>query len=144
MSKPVPFDDMLDVAFAEIYFDACNMEREGKIEPENTTEELAKDCKQIAADYVEIYEAACKISEPCFYDDMYPYAERRLIELYPPSRDFTVLIDANMTLEFKARARNRDEAEKIARDCMKHVSFENQFRKEARVYDMQIGDVIEK
>ncbi len=30
MSKPVEFDDLLDVAFAEIYFDACSMERENR------------------------------------------------------------------------------------------------------------------
>ena len=144
MNKPFEFDEMLDPAFAEIYFTACQMEKEGKIEPENTTEELALDCKKIAAEYVSIYNAASKISEPCFYDDMYPYAERRLIELYPPRKEFTVLIDAQMTLDFKVQAVNREEAEKIARNCMKNAGFETRFRKESRVYDMEIGDVIEK
>ena len=138
MKHPVPFDEMLDSAFAEIYFTACTMEKEGKIEPENTTEELAHDCKQIAADYVAIYKDACKISEPSFYDDMYPYAERRLTELYPPRKEFTVLIDANMTLDFKVQAVNQKEAEKIACDCIKNEKFENRLRGEAHIYNIRI------
>lgn len=60
------------------------------------------------------------------------------------SRDFTVLIDANMTLKFKTHAASREEAEEIAREGMKSACFMDTFRKEARVYDIQIGDVIEE
>ena len=145
MSKPVEFDDLLDVAFAEIYWSACKLEKEKKIDPNNTIEELARDCKQLAADFVEKYEAACAIGEyPSFYDRLYGYAEEQLKKKYPPLKHFDVLIDAQMTLTWPVFAKDKEEAEKLAQDFMQSSSFEAMFRKEARFYDTDIGDVIEK
>lgn len=146
MSKPVEFDELFDVAFAEMYAVACRHEHNGNICSEGEPiEDFVRTVKQMAADYVEAYEAACEIGEPDFTNGMYEYADRKLKEKYPPLKEFTVLIDANMTYEYKTEASCREEAEKEARNMMElDPAFCNRFRNDARVYDMQIGDVIEK
>lgn len=143
MSKPVEFDDMIDVAFAEIYFDACTMEREGRIDPENTTEEFARDCKQLAADYCEEYKKACEEGEPSFYDDLYPWAEKKLIEMYPYKRKFTVLIDANLTMKREVMATSEDEAREIAQSFIDSKGFERVFKQESYIYETTIDEVID-
>jgi hypothetical protein len=144
MSKPVPFDEFLDVAFAEIYWVACKMEKEEKINTNNTTEELARDCKQLAADFVEKYRAACEIGEyPSFYDRLYGYAEEQLKKKYPPEKRFDVLIDAQMTLTWPVFAKDKEEAEALAAAFMSSAKFGDVFRKEANLYEAEVGDVIE-
>ena len=144
--KPVEFDDMIDPAFAEIYWKACSLEKAGEIEDDfDGIEELAQKCKQIAADYVSAYDEACKIGEPDFWGGLDSYAEKQLKEMYPLSKEFTVLIDAQMTYEYKIMAHSREEAEQDAMNAMKQDPyFDKRFRENARVYDMNIGDVIEK
>lgn len=145
-TKPVEFDDMIDPAFAEIYWKACSLEKAGEIEDDiDGIEELAQKCKQIAADYVAAYDEACKIGEPDFWGGLDSYAEKRLKEIYPLSKKFTVLFDAQMTYECEIMARYREEAEQEAMNMMEQdPDFNKRFRENARVYDMQIGDVIEK
>ena len=146
MSKPVEFDDMIDPAFAEIYWKACSLEKAGEIEDDfDVIEELAQKCKQIAVDYVEMYSEAWGKGGPDFWGGLETYAEKRLKEIYPLSKEFTVLIDANMTYEYKVRAFSREEAEQEAMNMMEQdPAFNKRFREESRVYEMEIGDVIEK
>lgn len=144
VSKPVPFDDMIDVAFAEIYHEACTMEKERKIEPHNTMEEFARDCKQLAADFVEKYEAACAIGEyPSFYDRLYGYAEEQLKKKYPPVKKFDVLIDAQVTMHYPVFAKDKDEAEQVTQKFIESGGFVEKFRKESYIYDVSVGDVVE-
>jgi len=146
MSKPVEFDELFDVAFAEMYAVACRHEHDGNISSEGEPiEDFVRTVKQMAADYVEAYEAACKIAEPDFMNSMYEYADRKLKEKYQPLKEFTVLIDANMTYEYKVKARSREEAEQEARSVMKQDGwFGQRFREESRMGEMQIREVIEK
>lgn len=146
MSKPVEFDELFDVAFAEMYAVACRHEHNGVISSEGEPiEDFVRAVKQMASDYVEDYEEECKNGEPDFTNGMYDYVDKKLKEKYPPLKEFTVLIDANMTYEYKTQASCREEAESKARNMMRMDPISNTlFRNYARVYDMQIGDVIEK
>lgn len=50
-----------------------------------------------------------------------------------------------MTYECEIMARSREEGEQEAMNMMEQdPDFNKRFRENARVYDMQIGDVIEK
>ena len=143
MSKPVPFDALLDVAFAETYYTSCKMEKEDKICCGDTTDEIARVCKQIAADYCEAYESACKIGGyPDFYGGLYGYVEEELKKKYPPVQKFDVLIDAQMTLTWPVFAKDKDEAEQLAQKFIESGGFVEKFRKESYIYDVSVGDVV--
>lgn len=145
MSKPVEFDEMLDVAFAEIYWTANRMDTEGKISPENTTEELARECKQIAADFVEAYEAACKLGElPSFYDDLWAYAEKELVKKYPPVKKYTVTIDAKLVYKFDVEATSKADARAAAMNVLINDPFiEKRIREQGEITETAIGGVSE-
>ncbi len=81
MAKPVEFDEMLDVTFAEMYITACMMEKDQKISSDGEgMDDFVRTVKQIAADYVEKWE---KENLPDFWSTLYTYAEERLMEIYP-------------------------------------------------------------
>lgn len=145
MSKPVNFDEMIDPAFAETYYMALTLEKKGEIEDDmDGVEELSKKCKQIAADYVEIYEEACKMGcYPSFWDGLDSYVERRLKEMYPLSKHFDVIIDGNVSMTLPVFAKDKKEAEEQARRFMESPGFIERFRKDMRIFETEIGDVIE-
>lgn len=145
MSKPVEFDELLDVAFAETYYTSCKMEKEDRICCGDTTDEIARVCKQIAADYCEAYETACKIGGcPDFYGGLYSYAEEELKKKYPPVKKFDVTIDAQVTMYYSVFAKDKNEAEEVAQKFVESPGFEEKLRKELHIYDVGIGDVVEK
>lgn len=146
MSKPVEFDEFLDVAYAEVYRIACDMEHCKTIDPqENSTEEFCKDCKQIAADFVEAYEAACKLGEfPSFYDDLWAYAKRELVKKYPPTKTYKVTIDAKATYVLSVEATSKKEAEVAARNIIAcDPSLEKRIRELGEIKDISAGGVAE-
>ncbi len=115
MGKKVEFDEMLDVAYAEIYRIACEMEHSNKIDPQNNQmEEYCKDCKQIAADFVEWYEK----EGDDFWGQLPDYAEKKLIETYPPTHPYDVTLCVTVERQYRIYATDRENAKRQAEETI--------------------------
>ena len=141
--QKVPFDDLLDIAYAEIYCAVRELERDGKCDADLDTDSLCYECKKLASEFVETYRKLNEYSEPDFYDLLSRFAYAKPVEKWPPLKRFDVLIDANVTMTWPTFAANRDEAEEQARKWMKLSGFEKSFRSDMKIIETTIGDVIE-
>ena len=80
------FDELGDVAFAEIRVIMDRMERNKEIEVENLScEEMAYECKKLAHEFMAKYDAACELGEfPDFYSTLDVFIYDRLLAQFPP------------------------------------------------------------
>lgn len=118
MSEPnVVFDEILDPAFAEIYYMTICMEKEGKCEADMDAESLAVECKKLAAEFVESYNEACKHDEVSYYDMLSDFADERIPERFPVSHKYEVLlsyiVQKKITTYAASEADARIKAEKV-------------------------------
>lgn len=139
----VHFDDLLDIAYAEIYNAVRELEKEEKCDSDLDTESLCYECKKMAAEFVDTYRKLNEYSEPDFYDLLARFAYSKPVEKWPPLKRFDVLIDGIVTMTHSCFARNRDAAEELARKAMESPQFDQIFRHEMRIAELNIGDVIE-
>ena len=139
----VPFDDLLDIAYAEIYCSVREMEKDGKCDSDLDTDTLCYECKKLAAEFVETYKKLNEYSEPDFYDLLAKFAYSKPVEKWPPLKRYDVLIDGNVTMTYPVMASSRDKAEELARQMMEMPQFLMKFRKEMQITEMTVGDVIE-
>lgn len=143
--KKILYDDMVDPAFAEIYHIVSVMENNGEVESNLDCESLAYECRKLAYKFVEGYETACKynVGYPDYWDMLDKWTRDKAKEKWPPLKRFDVLIDGNVTMTYSTFATNEEAAKEQARKFMESPSFIDRFRKEMKVYETQIGDVIQ-
>lgn len=137
------WDDLLDPAFAAIYAHVLLLEKEEKCDPDMDSESLAFECKKLAHEFVEMYDNDCKYGCPDYWELLDSFADKRPRELWPPKKRFDVLIDGNVTMTYKVWAKDKEEAEEVARKFMEMPPFEKRFREEMTITETHIGDVID-
>lgn len=142
--QKVPFDDLLDISYAEIYCAVRELEHNGKCDSDLDTDSLCYECKKLAVEFIETYRKLNEYSEPDFYDLLSRFAYAKPVEKWPPLKRYDVLIDANVTMTWPTFAANRDEAEEQARKWMEMPQFAKAFKEGAKVIETNIGDVIER
>lgn len=141
--KQFLWDGLLDPAFACIYAHVVRLEQEEKCAPDMDSESLAFECKKLAQEFVEIYDHERKWGIPDYWDMLDSFADKRPKELWPPKKRYDVLIDGKVTMTYKVWAKDKKEAEDVARRFMEMPQFEKRFREEMTVTETDIGDVID-
>ena len=111
------FDDMYDVAYAEIYYDAVTMEKEDKIFPEETTEEMCLMCWKLAEEFVSAFGMARdKDEDVSFFDMLSGFSYRRLMEIWGPKKKYTAKLTYVVTTTHHVEAKNEHEARLLVRN----------------------------
>lgn len=138
------FDALRDVAYAEIYATVLRMEKEQKIETDLDTESLCYACWQMANEFTDKYNNLCEYAETVdYYGMLDKFIYDKAMELWKPLKHFDIEIDANVTMTYKALARDRKDAEEMAHKFMESPQFDQWLRTKLRIYEAEIGDVIE-
>ena len=138
------FDAILHVAYAEIYAQVLDMEKQEKIDTDLDTESLCFECWKLAQEFVKMWENMCKYAPTVdYYGSLDTFIYEKAMEKWKPMKRYDVLIDANVTMTYPVLARNRDDAQRRAENFMKTPAFDRSFRDNIRIAETEIGDVIE-
>ena len=143
MERQIQYDDLVDPAFAEIYHIVSEMEEKDECCTDMDCESLAHECRKLAYDFAAVYEDMCRCGEPDYWSMIDSWARSKAKEKWPPLKRFDVLIDANVTMTYKALARDRKDAEEMAHKFMESPQFDQWLRTKLRIYEAEIGDVTE-
>lgn len=106
----VKFDDMIDPAFACLYHWACELEKDGKIDPACDSESMAYECKKLAVEFVEKYDELCKYGSPSYLDMLDNFCDKRLRELWPLKKVYEV----DVIIRHTVIAASEEDAKRIA------------------------------
>lgn len=112
------FDDLYDVAYANLFYDALTMEAEGTIYCDGDNEDVCLACWKLAGEFVESFKKALEKdeNEAGFFDMLSGFSYRRLTEIWGPKKKYTAKLTYVVTTTHHVEAKNEHEARLLVRN----------------------------